>query len=87
MAQYWHGERADVVRGDMRTAMEQRARLGTEHERLPTARPGSPAYPFVDKLRRMRLPWTGGRREPDRKGDQLIRDGHLLHQRMKLLRQ
>ena len=52
MTQYGQGERANVIDSDVRATVEQRPGFGAENERLPRARAGSPAYPFVDEFRR-----------------------------------
>ena len=57
------GQRLDVLDRDVRAALQQRARLGAQHEELAGPRAGAPADPVVDEVRRRR-PGAAARRRP-----------------------
>ncbi len=58
---------------DLRAAVERRAGLGCEDQRLPAARPDAPEHPVVDELgsRALRRP-----RRTDQRGQDVVQDSN-----------
>src|SRR5258708_7609391 len=70
-------ERLDVFGGHMRSAAEEGANLGAEHEVLAGPEARAPTDPFVDEVRRAGLSRTRRGGDADGVTNEILGDGHL----------